>query len=92
MDKIIKLRIEIDNIDEKLLDLIAERLVIVRGIGEEKKTSGIEVVDKDRESEVLERLKKKAVEKGVDPDVVEKLWRVIMDASYRIEEAENANG
>ena len=49
------LRSEIDKIDDELLELLFRRTSIVDQIGIKKKNSS-EVIDKNRESEVIKRL------------------------------------
>ncbi|MFQ5485305.1 MAG: chorismate mutase [Desulfobacterales bacterium] len=50
------LRSAIDKIDEKILELINERLLLAHQIGQIKKQCGIRIVDKDREKEIINRL------------------------------------
>lgn len=51
------LRSAIDKIDEKILDLINKRFLLAQKIGHIKKQCGIRIVDKDREKEIINRLK-----------------------------------
>jgi len=53
---ILSLRSAIDKIDEKILDLINERLLLAQQIGHIKKQRSIRIVDKDREKEIINRL------------------------------------
>lgn len=85
MNKVNTLRKKIDEIDERILDLIAQRLNIVEEIGKEKRDSGVGIVDKEREELILSDLKKSGEEKGVNPEVIEKVWSVLIKASYVIE-------
>ena len=50
------LRRRIDDIDDRVLELINQRLEAAREIGRIKKNSGTEVVDSRRESEIYLRL------------------------------------
>ncbi|MDP6394453.1 MAG: chorismate mutase [Desulfobacterales bacterium] len=49
-------RSAIDKIDEKILDLINKRFLLVQEIGHIKKRCGIRIVDKGREKEIINRL------------------------------------
>lgn len=91
MKKISDLRLKINEVDEELLDLIIERLRIVQEIGQVKKENGVGIIDENREKEILDRLIAKADEKGINPDVVRKIWRVLMEISYEIEGEKNGN-
>ena len=50
------LRQAIDEIDEKILDLINQRLSLAKQIGDLKKQGGIQIKDRGREEEILNRL------------------------------------
>ena len=53
------LRLAIDEIDEKIMDLINRRLLLAKQIGNIKKKGGIQIADRQREKEILDRLLKK---------------------------------
>ena len=53
------LRQAIDEIDEKILDLINQRLSLAKQIGDFKKQRGIQITDSGREKEILNRLLEK---------------------------------
>ena len=50
------LRLAIDEIDIKILDLINKRLVLAKQIGEVKQQNGIQITDHRREKDIMERL------------------------------------
>ena len=54
-----ELRQAIDEIDEKILDLVNQRLSLANQIGEFKKQGGIQITDSGREKEILNRLLEK---------------------------------
>jgi chorismate mutase/prephenate dehydratase len=56
---IIVLRQAIDEIDEKILDLVNQRLLLAQQIGNFKKQGGIQIKDSGREEEILNRLRAK---------------------------------
>jgi chorismate mutase len=53
------LRQAIDEIDDKILDLINQRLSLTKQIGDFKKQGGIQILDSGREKEILNRLLEK---------------------------------
>ena len=53
------LRQAIDKIDEKILNLINQRLSLAKQIGNLKKQGGIQIKDSGREKEILNRLQEK---------------------------------
>ena len=54
---LIRLREEIDAIDIEILDLVRQRAKISVAVGEAKKLSRTPVLDKNREKEILKKLK-----------------------------------
>jgi chorismate mutase/prephenate dehydratase len=56
---IAKLRLAIDEIDEKIMDLINRRLMLAKQIGGMKKQVGIRIMDTVREKEIIDRLRQK---------------------------------
>ena len=75
------LRKQVDQLDENIIDLIAERMSVTREIGKEKRESGKPIEDKSREQKVLERIKKLAREKDVNPEEMEKVYLRIFATS-----------
>ena len=55
MERIHELRERIDKIDKEILELLEERLSLVKEIGETKKELDIPITDSDREQVVLAR-------------------------------------
>ncbi|MDD6302827.1 MAG: chorismate mutase [Bacillales bacterium] len=54
-DELVELRNQIDQIDEKMADLFAQRMRIVKQVGEFKKTNNMPILDKERENIVIEK-------------------------------------
>ena len=55
-ERLKKLRLEIDNIDEEILELLEKRMKIVHEVGDLKKDLEISVEDLNRENEIIDRL------------------------------------
>ncbi len=53
------LRQAIDEIDEKIMDLINQRLSLAKQIGDFKKQGGNQITDSEREKEIMNRLLEK---------------------------------
>jgi chorismate mutase / prephenate dehydratase len=69
------LRNRIDEIDVRIVKLIAERMDITRDIGKEKKETGKPVQDKAREQMVVEKVREIAREVNLPPEEIEKVYR-----------------
>jgi chorismate mutase/prephenate dehydratase len=81
------LRDRIDEVDRRIIALIADRLRIVEDVIEAKLASAAPFRDREREESLIVRLRGIAVEAGVDPHQVERMYRVIMDMSVAHQEA-----
>ena len=53
------LRQAIDEIDEKIMGLVNQRLSLAKQVGDYKKQGGIQITDSDREKEIMNRLLEK---------------------------------
>lgn len=80
-DRINELRKEIDEINQRLLSLIAERQDVSVQIGAIKAAHGLALYSEDREAELLETFREDAVRMDIDPDYVEELMRVVLEHS-----------
>lgn len=79
------LRRKIDLIDRKVIALIKERTIIVKKIGKYKKGEKLEIVDKNREKEVLNKARKEALRKGLGRKFISNLFKNIITESRRNE-------
>ena len=80
-----ELRRAIDEVDRKLLDLLAERVRLVLAVGDVKRTRGVPVHDPDRERRVLDRVAE-AAPPPLDGPTVRRVWERLIEESRRIEE------
>ncbi|GEM_PF-3958205 len=81
--KIKKERVKIDHIDKKVVDLLSERMKIAMQIGAIKKENQIEVTQPSRWQAVKDALRKRAVEKEVNPDMIVKMYEVFYNKSVK---------
>ncbi len=70
-------RDEIDEIDIQIVKLLAKRMEIVKEIGKEKLKNGIELRDKDREAEIIRRVKETGRNYGIE-ELVERVYQDIL--------------
>lgn len=80
-------RRRIDAIDDQIVDLLARRLGIIDEVAELKAARDIPAVLEDRVNEVLDRTAARAAEKGVDPELVRRLYAVLIAWCCEREEA-----
>ncbi len=79
-------RKRINEIDDKIVDLLAQRTEIIREVGQFKFDHDIPAVLQDRVVEVRERAAARAIIRGLDPALVRKLYRILIDYSCNLEE------
>ena len=83
---ILKIRKQLDRLDDDLLDLIKKRTKLVSLILKNKQFKN-EIIDNKRISVILRNIKKKSRKKKIDVIVTEKIWksmiRSFIDYEYR---------
>ena len=79
------LRRSIDDLDGRILQLVAERVKIVLTVGQFKREHNLAVYDPDRERKMLERLCAQAPE-PLDAATVRRIFERLIDESRRIEQ------
>ena len=83
---IIKVRKKLDLLDNKLLDLIKKRTILVKEILKNKSSKG-QIVDKKRIRVVLRNVKKKSLRKNIDSKLTQMILKGMIksyiDFEYR---------
>ena len=84
--KLLILRKKLDNIDDKLLNLLKIRsnhVKTVLSLKEFKK----EIIDRKRINVILKKVKIKSIKKGIDPKISNRIWKnmiyAFIDFEYR---------
>jgi len=80
------LRVAIDEVDRKLLDLIAERVRLVLAVGDVKRERNMPVYDPDRERRILDRLASQAAA-PLDGTTVRRIFERLIDEARRLEQS-----
>jgi len=81
------LRKKIDEADDRIVKLIAERIRLAEEIGEVKRERGKQIEDRGREGRVLEHVKGIARHENISQEDVENIYKQIVAASKRIQGA-----
>ncbi|MEC7099372.1 MAG: chorismate mutase [Pseudomonadota bacterium] len=83
---IIKIRKKLDKLDNIFLNLIKQRLILVKEVLKNKKYKK-EIVDKERIKIILKNIAKKSKQKKIDPKITNKIWnsmiKSFIDFEYR---------
>jgi chorismate mutase/prephenate dehydratase len=80
-----ELRKQIDELDTRIIKLIAERMTVTQNIGKEKMESGKPIEDKAREQAVLQRVRGLAQAENLNPEEISKIYQRIFFASKEVQ-------
>lgn len=83
LENIDHLRHQIDDIDEELFQMLAQRMKLAQGIGEYKKRNNIAIVQPSRWNEIVEKATAKARLQGLSDHFVETVLRAIHEESIQ---------
>ena len=84
VSRIDELRQQIDDIDERLVQLLSARAACALAIGHEKKLLGLEVYQPSREAEVIGHVRR--INQGpLDNEAMKRLFERIIDEARRLE-------
>ena len=84
MNAIAELRRRIDEIDERLVELLSARAECALLIGHQKKASGVELYQPEREAEVLRHVQ--TINPGpLDNEAMKRLFERVIDEARRLE-------
>jgi len=76
-DTLEALRTQIDKVDQSIIELLADRMQIVRKIGDQKRLDRVK--DTSRQNEIIQRLVNLAAELQLPPDLVKRLYPLIFE-------------
>ncbi len=79
------LRRAIDDVDRRILDLIAERVGIVLKVGDFKRRRSLPIYDPERERTMIEQLIQVAPQ-PLNAEIVRRIFERVIDESRRIEQ------
>jgi chorismate mutase len=85
LERIKSLRKDIDEIDERILHFLKDRVEICKTVGAIKRENGIPIRDQQREEEQYRNLMKRASELGLDPHEVKAVYREIIAMGMHVQ-------
>ena len=80
-----EIREGIDDVDKEIVDIISKRIELVKKIGEFKKEQDLTTFQVDRWNEVFKSRIDWAIEKGLEKDFIEDLYKVIHLGSINVQ-------
>lgn len=78
-------RKKIDEIDQKIITLLGERMDLAKKIGKFKKEAGMPVEDVNRENKLKDELKKLAKQNNLSDKFVDRLYDVVLDEARGVQ-------
>lgn len=85
MDELQTYRNEVDEIDKKILSLLAKRNILVKKIAIGKRKQHLPIIDKQREEGKIAEILKEAKKQGIEKEFVQTVWDAIFKASYMLQ-------
>ena len=70
-------RTKVDQLDQKIFNLIKKRTQIIRYMLSLKKAKK-EIVDRKRNNEILEKIKNKSIKNSVDTKLTRRIWKAMI--------------
>ena len=83
-NNIIKLRKKLDLLDNKFLNLIKKRSLLVDKVLKQK-TSKNQIINKKRIKIILSNIRKKSLIKKIDKNLTKRIWKAIIKESINYE-------
>ena len=73
-NKLIKIRLELDKLDNSLIKLIKHRTNLVKKVLalKEKKS---QIIDRKRIKLILKNIRKKSITNNIDPKITDRIWK-----------------
>jgi chorismate mutase len=80
-DSLAELRLQIDQVDNELLDILSKRMGVAKSIGQYKKENNVPILQPARWSKILDKSAKKGEGKGLSEEFIVQLFRAIHQES-----------
>ena len=78
-EKLDKIRIQLDKLDNSLIKIIKKRTNLVKKVLALKERKN-QIVDKKRIESILKNIKKKSINNNIDPMITNKIWKNMISA------------
>ena len=78
-EKLVKIRKDLDKLDNSLIKIIKKRTNLVKKVLALKERKN-QIVDKKRIELILKNIKKKSIKNNIDPIITNKIWKNMISA------------
>nr|WP_321251479.1 chorismate mutase [uncultured Ruegeria sp.] len=82
-----ELRVQIDKLDRQLIEMLVTRATYIDRASELKPGEGLPARIPERVEDVVQKVRVSSDRLGMDPDLAENLWRILIDWSIAREES-----
>ena len=79
-----KIRKKLDKLDEKLLDIIKKRILLVNEVLKNKRFKN-QIVDRKRIREIHKTIRRKSIRKKIDTSLTKKIWKSMIQGFINYE-------
>ena len=79
------IRKKLDKADNELIKVLAKRMALIPSVAEYKIKNNVKRYQPEREKQILDKNRKIAKKSGLNPDLVEGIFRKIIKDAHRIE-------
>tara|TARA_B100000886_G_scaffold337202_1_gene297451 strand:- start:22 stop:300 length:279 start_codon:yes stop_codon:yes gene_type:complete len=83
-NKLTKIRYDLDKLDVRLLNLIKKRTMLVEKVLKTKKYKN-QIIDKKRIRQILRNIRKKSLQRKIDPEITKIIWTSMIRAYVKYE-------
>ena len=84
MDDLKKVRKDIDNIDNKIIELIGDRFKEIHKVTKLKESKD-EIIDHERITHILKSVQSKAKRNKIDPEIIVRIWQIFIQEAIKLE-------
>ena len=84
IDELKKVRKKIDDIDDKIIKLIADRFKEIQKVTKLKDNHD-QIIDHERITHILKTVQTKAKKNKIDQDVVIRIWQIFIQEAIKLE-------
>jgi chorismate mutase/prephenate dehydrogenase len=88
MAELDQVRQEIEKLDERLVSLVQDRVEAARRAGELKREEQVGIRDYDVERQVVDRIREGFTDRGLAPEIGERLARILISEALRAQESD----
>jgi chorismate mutase len=84
INELTKVRKNIDNIDNEIIKLIADRFKEIHKVTKLKDNQD-QIIDHERITHILKSVRSKAKKNKIDPEIITRIWQIFIQEAIKLE-------